>query len=430
MVPAIDAPTPEGWNREPEVTAEKKPDAETEKTVEDLLALAKDGVFPKEAELLYRLPAYRNAWRKHVFSLAASGVIEYVVRTGGLSLMERDSENATILTVAATHERRELCDYLLGTSDGRALFFDLANSEDTRHEDERRKLSVEDKRKSKEEESTDAGEEDTAFEPELPVERLMRMDNTVLLEVFLDNIRRYSMSVKEGTDSSDEYNRITLINERHARLMSKLQSTIYFMTVVNFLTLGQVRSDMLGDDLNDRPWNEVKREILAFTALFFARSAEHRRVLEWILDDYGECFEVGILSAVMEAVVLGYRGVETVEELMDQQVTEGEDGKAAYFEAAYGERWKDHKGLADGWRSNRKAALLSDEGWEERLDMIKMVMRRIDDGEGGRVPTFHLLVVAGEVNILQWLRAENHLDLSTQLYMVQDIAEKTAELSL
>ncbi|KAJ3155800.1 hypothetical protein HK101_001519 [Irineochytrium annulatum] len=500
MVPAIDTPAREGWNRELDVAAEKKPDAETEKTVEDLLALAKDGVFPKEAECIYRLPAYRNAWREYVFSLAASGaapgVIEYLVTTGGLSLMERDSENATILTVAATHKRRELCDYLLGTSDGRALFFDLANSEDTRPEDEAKKL-FEEKRRSTGEGSTDAGGEGIAFKPELlPVERLMGMDNFVLLEVFLDNIRRYkwasdrfifalkpvldrclktvmerkdssclnlfaaNMSLMKGrTNDGYDIDEITLINEMHARLLSKLDSTIDVMTVVNILQLGQIPSDLWVDDLPfprelfDRPSDRMKSVLLAMIAVPIARSAEHRGLLKWILDDYGASFE-GFQYSVMEAVVLGHRGVKAVEELI-QHLTKADDGevqdrraffeevvvdswdgdagtlvdtfKTAYFEAVFGEHFKDRKRSSNGWRSNRKAATHADEGWEERLDTIKMVMEVMDEDASERVPRLNLLTVAGEINILRWLRAENLVDMSTQLYPVQDADKKTAK---
>ncbi|KAJ3124222.1 hypothetical protein HK101_006182, partial [Irineochytrium annulatum] len=421
MVLAIDNPTPESCNLEPDVAAEKKPDAEMEKTVEELLALAKDGVFPKEAECI---------------SPTATRVIEYMITTGGLSFMERDSDNATILTVAATHKRRELCDYLLGTSDGRALFFDLANSEDTRPEDEARKL-MEEKRRSTGQGSTDAGGEEVAFEPEpLPVERLMGMDNPVLLQVFLDNVRRYnwasdcftlalepvldrclkivderkdsyelflfgaSVSVVEGTGSIDEHKRIMSIHEMLTRLAGQLRATLCLMINISRQCASEIPLNELQPGDLERPWDEVKRENLAAAAIFLARSAENRDLLKWILDDYGESFEVWMLYAIMEAVVLGYRGVETVEELMMQQVTEGEDRrvqdrraffeevvvgkwdgdagtlvgtfKAAYLKAVFLERWKDLKEVADAWTSNRKAALLSDEGWEERLDMIKM----------------------------------------------------------
>ncbi|KAJ3175914.1 hypothetical protein HK101_010558 [Irineochytrium annulatum] len=494
MIPAIDTRTHEGCNLEPEAVADKKPDVETEKTVEDLLAFSFDGVFRSYVECIYRLPAYRNAWRDLVFNLAALGaeplIIEYMVKTGGLSLMERDSENATILTVAATHKRRDLCDYLLGTSVGRALFFDLANSQDTWLPDEANKLLEEDMRRTRGEESIDAGGEDTP--KPLPVERLMLMDNPVLLETFLDNIRRYkwasdcfialkpvllrcltavlerkekfrnllflanSTMMFDRTKISDEIDKITSINEMHARLTDKLDSIIFFMTIVNLRHPSQ--KSLMPVRLRDRPWDEVKCELATASACSFAKSAEDHGLLEWFLDDYCASFEVS-MCPVMDAVVLGHWGAKTVGELMQQHVMEAEGGevyqhrraffeevvvnnwdgdagtlvdtfKTAYLEATLSERFKDQEGLAEGWRSNRKAALHSDEGWEERLERIKALMGRIDDRACVRIPRFHLLVVAGEVNILRWLRAEKHVDLSTQLYPIQDIAEDTAELSL
>ncbi|KAJ3155799.1 hypothetical protein HK101_001518 [Irineochytrium annulatum] len=501
MVPAIDKST--------DAITEKKPAAHAEKTVEDLLALAKNGVFPKEAECIYRLPAYRNAWRNLVFGLAASGAtpsgIENLVKTGGLSLMERDSDNKTILIVAAIHQRRELCDYLLRSSEGRALFFDVDGPEDTQPEDDVKKLLAEYKRRANGEGARDVDGEDTAFEPDIiPAEHLMRMNNPVLLELFLDNIYRYKWAVDcfihalrpildrclrtveervneceliiimssitevmGGTNDDDnKLSRVKNLTEMLKRLASKLRATIRLMTVVNLHRASQIPRDERGFyfplpiDLAERPWDEGERAVLASTAGGFARKAEDRDLLEWVLDDWGVDLGVEVPTvmamsgySVADQVVLGHRGVSKVEELMVQHAREPAGGemmhRRAFFEkvvvdkwdgdvgtlmntfkAAYEEGCKDEEGKVDGWTLNRNAAVHSDEGWEERLDRIKMLMGRMNEGACGRFPRLDLLTLAGEVNILRWLRAENFVDLSTQLYPVQDVDRKTAKHTL
>ncbi|KAJ3190909.1 hypothetical protein HK101_008256, partial [Irineochytrium annulatum] len=481
---------------------ENEPATDAEKTVKDLLALAKNGVFPKEAECIYRLPAYRNAWRDLVFMVAASNaaprVIEYMVTTGGLSLLERDSENATILIVAAQHKRRELCDYLLRSSKGRALFFDLEGPEDTQPEDDVKRLLEVYKRRTSGEATRDVDREDATFEPDLiPAEHLMQMNNPVLLELFLDKIYQYKWTVdcfirelrpfldrclrttEERVDQCETTMAMSTINkvvgganeddemkklkEMLTRLARKLRAAIRFMTVINLRHANQFPLDEvrfyfpLPDDLAERPWNNLERAMLVAIARVFARSAEHRGLLEWILDDWAADFGAEILETIatsgysaMDHVVLGHRGVSKVEELMLQNAREPADGemmhRRAFFEevvvnkwdgdagtlvdtfkAAYQEGCKDGDGKADGWRLNRNAAVHSDDGWEERLDRIKMLMGRMGEGACRRVPRLDLLTLAGEVNILRWLRAQNHVDLSTQLYSVQDLEKATAE---
>ncbi|KAJ3197176.1 hypothetical protein HK101_005455 [Irineochytrium annulatum] len=452
-MPAIDKPADDASHDSDE-------DKVLVKTMPDLLALLQDPAYTKdEIHCISLLPEYRDAWRDLAFSYARSGHERAVheLNVACVPLTIRDDSGASLLYTAALWGQRGFISDLLKSKEARELVYDLHGPEDTRPEDESKKLLAEYKRIMHRQGRT-------LFTPrKTVVELTVEMWKPDLLDLLLDEDtwvpNDHTHCLKPILNRCLELVEKMLANAattdvNYVRLREKLRTKIRQFTVMNLWRAGVLAADErafyfpIPTNLAERPWTDEEKNFLRINAGRLARSVEHREALEWVLNEWGVDRLADLVDlpeeklipmSVADEVILGYRGVWKVEKLMDLLDGAKPDNRLhgrAFFEDVVSAKWDgdpaslvatfreayvtscdniDEMG-GDGWKSNPHAALLSDEGWEERLDTIKLLMTSIDTIKYGCIPRLDVLTIAGEINILRWLIANNHLNLSELVY--------------